>query len=119
MLVSGIFGVFAMYNTKENLASWGTMVLVASVAPRFFTWTEILIVPFSVLRFLRTDYKNVFFFGWYPYGYNKRHLLQMPKNLLTIFRRYLSLINLGFPVTWWISPSRKSLSPFIQLSGKH
>ena len=35
MLVSGIFGVLAMYNTKENLGSWWTMVLVASVAPRF------------------------------------------------------------------------------------
>ena len=35
MLVSGIFGVLAMYNTKENFGSWWTMVLVASVAPRF------------------------------------------------------------------------------------
>lgn len=35
LLVSGIFGVLAMYNTKENFGSWGTMVLVASVAPRF------------------------------------------------------------------------------------
>ena len=95
------------------------MVLVASLAPIFRTGTEILILPFSVLRLLRTDYKNVVFFGWYPYGYNKLHLLQMPINLLSIFRRYLSLINLGFLVTWWISPSRKSLSPFIQLSGKH
>ena len=110
MLVSGIFGVLAMYNTKENFGNWWTMVLVASVAPRFVPGQRYSSYPSA---FYATDYKNVVFFGWYPYGYNKLHLLQMPINLLSIFRRYLSLINLGFLVTWWISPSRKSLSPFI------
>ena len=112
MLVSGIFGVLAMYNTKENFGSWETVTCSIS-GSQIRTGTEILILPFSVLRLLRSDYKNVVFFGWYPYGYNKLHLPQMPINLLSIFRRYLSLINLGFLVTWWISPSRKSLSPFI------
>ena len=112
MLFSGIFGVFAMYYEGKlwELGDNGTCSISGS---QIRTGTEILILPFSVLRLLRTDYKNVVFFGWYPYGYNKLHLLQMPINLLSIFRRYLSLINLGFLVTWWISPSRKSLSPFI------
>ena len=52
-----------MYNTKENLGSRrqfrdsGTRSISGS---RLRTGAGILILPFSVLRLLRTDYKNVF-----------------------------------------------------------